>query len=110
MAVLLDSLAQGFKGDASQRAALDEALRDGLPGARSEAWKYTSLRALEPVSYTHLDVYKRHVQNWYPGDENGKGGIYNFVTKRAECRGARSKVTWTQVETGSAITLSLIHI
>jgi Fe-S cluster assembly protein SufB len=44
------------------------------------------------------------VQNWYPGDENGKGGIYNFVTKRAECRGARSKVSWTQVETGSAIT------
>ena len=44
------------------------------------------------------------VQNWYPGDENGVGGIYNFVTKRAECRGARSKVTWTQVETGSAIT------
>ena len=44
------------------------------------------------------------VQNWYPGDENGKGGIYNFVTKRAECRGARSKASWTQVETGSAIT------
>ena len=44
------------------------------------------------------------VQNWYPGDENGKGGIYNFVTKRAQCQGARSKVSWTQVETGSAIT------
>jgi Fe-S cluster assembly protein SufB len=44
------------------------------------------------------------VQNWYPGDENGKGGIYNFVTKRGECRGANSKVSWTQVETGSAIT------
>ena len=44
------------------------------------------------------------VQNWYPGDANGKGGIYNFVTKRAACRGARSKVSWTQVETGSAIT------
>ncbi|MDQ6999949.1 MAG: Fe-S cluster assembly protein SufB [Mariprofundus sp.] len=44
------------------------------------------------------------VQNWYPGDENGKGGIYNFVTKRADCRGDRSKVSWTQVETGSAIT------
>ncbi|MDX8405975.1 MAG: Fe-S cluster assembly protein SufB [Mariprofundus sp.] len=44
------------------------------------------------------------VQNWYPGDENGLGGIYNFVTKRADCRGARSKVSWTQVETGSAIT------
>ncbi len=44
------------------------------------------------------------VQNWYPGDENGVGGIYNFVTKRAECRGDRAKVSWTQVETGSAIT------
>ena len=44
------------------------------------------------------------VQNWYPGDENGKGGIYNFVTKRGACRGDRSKISWTQVETGSAIT------
>ncbi len=44
------------------------------------------------------------VQNWYPGDENGKGGIYNFVTKRGECRGDDSKISWTQVETGSAIT------
>ncbi|MDX1444533.1 MAG: Fe-S cluster assembly protein SufB, partial [Gammaproteobacteria bacterium] len=44
------------------------------------------------------------VQNWYPGDENGKGGIYNFVTKRGDCRGDNSKITWTQVETGSAIT------
>jgi Fe-S cluster assembly protein SufB len=44
------------------------------------------------------------VQNWYPGDAEGKGGIFNFVTKRALCSGARSKVSWTQVETGSAIT------
>ncbi len=44
------------------------------------------------------------VQNWYPGDENGKGGIYNFVTKRGICKGARAKISWTQVETGSAIT------
>ena len=44
------------------------------------------------------------VQNWYPGDENGVGGIYNFVTKRGECRGANSQISWTQVETGSAIT------
>ena len=44
------------------------------------------------------------VQNWYPGDKNGKGGIYNFVTKRGACRGARSHISWTQVETGSAIT------
>jgi Fe-S cluster assembly protein SufB len=44
------------------------------------------------------------VQNWYPGDKDGRGGIYNFVTKRGDCRGARSKISWTQVETGSAIT------
>jgi len=44
------------------------------------------------------------VQNWYPGDENGVGGIYNFVTKRGDCRGNNSKISWTQVETGSAIT------
>jgi Fe-S cluster assembly protein SufB len=44
------------------------------------------------------------VQNWYPGDKNGLGGIYNFVTKRGACRGINSKITWTQVETGSAIT------
>jgi len=44
------------------------------------------------------------VQNWYPGDKEGKGGIYNFVTKRGLCKGANSKITWTQVETGSAIT------
>src|SRR5205085_2824007 len=44
------------------------------------------------------------VQNWYPGDKEGRGGIYNFVTKRGACRGANSKISWTQVETGSAIT------
>jgi Fe-S cluster assembly protein SufB len=44
------------------------------------------------------------VQNWYPGDKDGKGGIYNFVTKRGKCAGARAKISWTQVETGSAIT------
>ena len=44
------------------------------------------------------------MQNWYPGDEHGRGGIYNFVTKRGECRGANSRISWTQVETGSAIT------
>src|SRR5690625_4483578 len=52
------------------------------------------------------DAYIKYstVQNWYPGDKDGVGGIYNFVTKRGECRGARSKISWTQVETGSAIT------
>ncbi len=59
---------------------------------------------VELVALEDAEIKYSTVQNWYPGDENGKGGIYNFVTKRAECRGARSKVTWTQVETGSAIT------
>jgi len=59
---------------------------------------------VELVALDDAEIKYSTVQNWYPGDEDGKGGIYNFVTKRAECRGARSKVTWTQVETGSAIT------
>ena len=59
---------------------------------------------VELVALEDADIKYSTVQNWYPGDENGVGGIYNFVTKRAECRGARSKVVWTQVETGSAIT------
>ena len=59
---------------------------------------------VELVALDDANIKYSTVQNWYPGDENGVGGIYNFVTKRADCRGARSKVTWTQVETGSAIT------
>ncbi len=59
---------------------------------------------VELVAMDDAEIKYSTVQNWYPGDENGKGGIYNFVTKRAKCQGARSKVSWTQVETGSAIT------
>ena len=59
---------------------------------------------VEIVLLEDAEVKYSTVQNWYPGDENGKGGIYNFVTKRADCRGDRAKVMWTQVETGSAIT------
>ncbi len=59
---------------------------------------------VELVALDDAQIKYSTVQNWYPGDENGVGGIYNFVTKRADCRGARSKVSWTQVETGSAIT------
>jgi Fe-S cluster assembly protein SufB len=59
---------------------------------------------VELVAEEDATVKYSTVQNWYPGDKNGKGGIYNFVTKRGECRGARSKISWTQVETGSAIT------
>jgi Fe-S cluster assembly protein SufB len=59
---------------------------------------------VELVAFDDAQIKYSTVQNWYPGDENGKGGIYNFVTKRGDCRGARSKISWTQVETGSAIT------
>ena len=59
---------------------------------------------VELVALDDAEIKYSTVQNWYPGDENGVGGIYNFVTKRALCQGANSKVSWTQVETGSAIT------
>lgn len=59
---------------------------------------------VELVALGDAEIKYSTVQNWYPGDENGVGGIYNFVTKRGDCRGARSKISWTQVETGSAVT------
>jgi len=59
---------------------------------------------VELVALEDANIKYSTVQNWYPGDENGLGGIYNFVTKRGDCRGARSRISWTQVETGSAIT------
>jgi Fe-S cluster assembly protein SufB len=59
---------------------------------------------VELVAFDDAQIKYSTVQNWYPGDSNGRGGIYNFVTKRGACRGARSKISWTQVETGSAIT------
>jgi Fe-S cluster assembly protein SufB len=59
---------------------------------------------VELVALDDAEIKYSTVQNWYPGDADGKGGIFNFVTKRGDCRGARSKISWTQVETGSAIT------
>jgi Fe-S cluster assembly protein SufB len=59
---------------------------------------------VELVALDNAKIKYSTVQNWYPGDKNGKGGIYNFVTKRGACRGVNSKISWTQVETGSAIT------
>ncbi|HKJ21233.1 MAG TPA: Fe-S cluster assembly protein SufB [Woeseiaceae bacterium] len=59
---------------------------------------------VELVAMENAEIKYSTVQNWYPGDEEGRGGIYNFVTKRGECRGDNSKISWTQVETGSAIT------
>ena len=59
---------------------------------------------VELVAHDNAEIKYSTVQNWYPGDKDGKGGIYNFVTKRGDCRGVNSKISWTQVETGSAIT------
>ena len=59
---------------------------------------------VEIVVLNNAEVKYSTVQNWYPGDKDGKGGVYNFVTKRAACRGVNSKISWTQVETGSAVT------
>jgi Fe-S cluster assembly protein SufB len=59
---------------------------------------------VELIALDDAEIKYSTVQNWYPGDAEGKGGIYNFVTKRGDCRGKNSKISWTQVETGSAIT------
>ncbi|TGN67131.1 Fe-S cluster assembly protein SufB [Paracoccus liaowanqingii] len=77
-----------------------------LEGCTAPKRDTTQLHAavVELVILEDAEIKYSTVQNWFPGDENGKGGIYNFVTKRADCREARAKVMWTQVETGSAIT------
>ncbi len=77
-----------------------------LEGCTAPQRDTTQLHAavVEIVIMEDADVKYSTVQNWYPGDENGVGGIYNFVTKRADCRGDRAKIMWTQVETGSAVT------
>jgi len=59
---------------------------------------------VELIALDNAEIKYSTIQNWYPGDENGKGGIYNFVTKRGKCKGVNSKISWTQVETGSSIT------
>ena len=59
---------------------------------------------VELIAMENAEIKYSTVQNWYPGDKEGKGGIYNFVTKRGICKGDNSKISWTQVETGSAIT------
>src|SRR6187401_977812 len=77
-----------------------------LEGCTAPARDENQLHAavVELVALEGAEIKYSTVQNWYPGDENGVGGIYNFVTKRGDCRGARAKISWTQVETGSAIT------
>jgi Fe-S cluster assembly protein SufB len=77
-----------------------------LEGCTAPARDENQLHAavVELVAHKDAEIKYSTVQNWYPGDENGKGGIYNFVTKRGICKGDRAKISWTQVETGSAIT------
>ncbi len=82
----------------------DESYVSYLEGCTAPQRDENQLHAavVELVALTDAEIKYSTVQNWYPGDENGKGGIYNFVTKRGVCRGDRSKISWTQVETGSA--------
>jgi len=77
-----------------------------LEGCTAPMFDTNQLHAavVELIALDDASIKYSTVQNWYPGDENGVGGIYNFVTKRGQCRGARSCISWTQVETGSAIT------
>jgi len=84
----------------------DESYVSYLEGCTAPMRDENQLHAavVELVIHKDAEIKYSTVQNWYPGDENGVGGIYNFVTKRAACRGENAKVSWTQVETGSAIT------
>lgn len=84
----------------------DDAYVSYLEGCTAPMRDENQLHAaiVEIITEDRAEVKYSTVQNWYPGDKQGRGGIYNFVTKRALCRGERSKVSWTQVETGSAIT------
>ena len=84
----------------------DESYVSYLEGCTAPQRDENQLHAaiVEIVVSDNAEVKYSTVQNWYPGDKNGKGGVYNFVTKRAACRGKNSKISWTQVETGSAVT------
>jgi Fe-S cluster assembly protein SufB len=86
--------------------AEDDAYVSYLEGCTAPMRDENQLHAavVELVALEGATIKYSTVQNWYPGDKEGRGGIYNFVTKRGACRGARSKISWTQVETGSAIT------
>ena len=77
-----------------------------LEGCTAPAYDENTLHAavVELITHDRAEIKYSTVQNWYPGDENGVGGVLNFVTKRAMCKGVSSKVSWTQVETGSAVT------
>ncbi|MEX2463497.1 MAG: Fe-S cluster assembly protein SufB [Balneolaceae bacterium] len=78
-----------------------------LEGCTAPMYDENQLHAavVELIALDNAEIKYSTIQNWYAGDENGKGGIYNFVTKRGACRGKNSKISWTQLETGSAVTL-----
>ena len=86
--------------------AEDESYVSYLEGCTAPMRDENQLHAaiVELIALDHAEIKYSTVQNWYPGDKDGKGGIYNFVTKRGLCKGFSSKISWTQVETGSAIT------
>src|SRR5262249_32831654 len=77
-------------------------LEGGAAAERDENQLHAAV--VELVALDGAEIKYSTVQNWYPGDAQGRGGVYNFVTKRGDCRGANSKISWTQLETGSAIT------
>ncbi len=89
--------------------AEDEAYVSYLEGCTAPMRDENQLHAavVELVAMNKSEIKYSTVQNWYPGDENGKGGIYNFVTKRGMCNGDHSKISWTQVETGSCYYLEI---
>jgi Fe-S cluster assembly protein SufB len=84
----------------------DDSYVSYLEGCTAPAYDENTLHAavVELVTHDNAEIKYSTVQNWYPGDENGVGGVLNFVTKRGDCRGDNSKISWTQVETGSAVT------
>ena len=84
----------------------DDAYVSYLEGCTAPQYSENQLHAavVELIAKENSEIKYSTVQNWYPGDEDGQGGVYNFVTKRGECRGDDSKISWTQVETGSAVT------
>lgn len=84
----------------------DDSYVSYLEGCTAPAYDENTLHAavVELVTHDSAEIKYSTVQNWYPGDENGVGGVLNFVTKRGDCRGDNSKISWTQVETGSAVT------
>ena len=97
-----DAIKLGMLHDADIIAHTARALEGCTAPQRDKSQLHAAV--VEIIVEEDAEVKYSTVQNWYPGDENGKGGIYNFVTKRADCRGDRAKVMWTQVETGSAVT------